>query len=143
MIPNKEHENIMSMKDTKEPSTIKPAPREAKISFKEYRDYSIKFFEQQEYKHKLSFQEAWNFTVSEDSTPTDLINNINEIIYNHYTQKSDHLSLTDKKNFRNLQKGLQLITSSMEQYSNDELDKDIVAALAGYTLKVIRNFYHD
>lgn len=138
-----EYTKIMDMDDTKPASTIGPAETKSPTTYKEYREMVSEWFGEKGYEERMAFERAWNHMVSEDYNGIDIMTNLVDLIYEHCFNNNTDLSIADKNNLKSLKTGIQHTINSMNQYSNNETDKILVATLVGYLLKVTRNFYHD
>lgn len=137
-----EESKLINQPDTKRPSGVMLREDEAPMTYLELRDKMSKFFNEKEYECKQAFHEGLSIPVSEDYRNIDLINNLNDLMFN-YCSNDSSMSPTDKLNFKNICQGINLITSGLKQYDSNDIDRIFVAKLAGYMTKVIRNFYHD
>lgn len=142
MTQNK-HEPISNMEATRFASSVNPTELESPATFKQYRDLVSEWFNDKDYETRMAFEQSWNHMVSEDYDGVDVMINLIDLIYEHCYNNNTDLSMTDKRNLKNLKTGIQHTISSMKQYNNKETDKILVASLVGYLLKVTRNFYHD
>ena len=141
--PNIPEENkLVNQPDTKPPSSIMLGDDETPMTYLNLRDTMSKFFDEKEYECSRAFQEGLSIPVSEDYRNIDLINNLNDLVFN-YCSNDSKMSPTDKLNFKNLCQGINLITLGLKQYDSNDVDRIFVAKLAGYITKVLRNFYHD
>ena len=140
---SEDYTKIVDMENTKQPSDITPTEDDPLLGYKKYRDYVRSWFSQQDYECRLAFEEAWGSMVSEDYDGIDIILNLTDLVFEHCHSNNKKLSLSDKRNLKQLRDGIQHIVRSMKQYSNTDTDKILIATLAGYMLKVTRNFYHD
>tara|TARA_B110000305_G_C19409164_1_gene624429 strand:- start:763 stop:1197 length:435 start_codon:yes stop_codon:yes gene_type:complete len=141
--PNIPEENkLVNQPDTKPPSSIMLGDDETPMTYLNLRDSMSKFFDEKEYECSRAFQEGLSIPVSEDYRNIDLINNLNDLVFN-YCSNDSKMSPTDKLNFKNLCQGINLITLGLKQYDSNDVDRIFVAKLAGYITKVLRNFYHD
>lgn len=137
-----EENKLINQSDTKQPSSVMLRENETPMTYIELRDKMCKFFDEKEYECKQAFHEGLSKPVSEDYRNIDLINNLNDLLFN-YCSNDSSMSPTDKLNFKNICQGINLITSGLKQYDSNDVDRIFVAKLAGYMTKVIRNFYHD
>ena len=137
-----EENKLINQSDTKQPSSVMLRENETPMTYIELRDKVCKFFDEKEYECKQAFNEGLSIPVSEDYRNIDLINNLNDLLFN-YCSNDSNMSPTDKLNFKNICQGINLITSGLKQYDSNDVDRIFVAKLAGYMTKVIRNFYHD
>ncbi len=137
-----EENKLINQPNTKDPSSVMLSEDEMPMTYLELRDKMSKFFNEKDYECKQAFHEGLSIPVSEDYRNIDLINNLNDLAFNHCSNDSG-MSPTDKLNFKNLCQGINLITLGLKQYDSNDVDKVFVAKLAGYMTKVIRNFYHD
>lgn len=141
--PNiEEKDKLVNQPDTQPPSSIMLSEEEMAMTYIELRDTISKFFNEKGYECNQAFQRGLSIPVSEDYRNVDLINNLNDLLFN-YCSNDSTMSPTDKLNFKNICQGLQLITSGLKQYDSNNVDRVFVATIAGYITKVIRNFYHD
>lgn len=137
-----EQDKIINQPNTKPPSSVMLQDSETPMTYIELKDIMSKFFEEKEYECQQAFNVGVNIPVSEDYRNIDLINNLNDLVFN-YCSTNSKMSPTDKLNFKNMCQGIQLITSGLKQYDSNDVDRVFVATLAGYITKVLRNFYHD
>ena len=137
-----EESKLVNQPDTKPPSSIMLGDDETPMTYLNLRDSMSKFFDEKEYECSRAFQEGLSIPVSEDYRNIDLINNLNDLVFN-YCSNDSKMSPTDKLNFKNLCQGINLITLGLKQYDSNDVDRIFVAKLAGYITKVLRNFYHD
>ena len=137
-----EEKKLVNQPDTKPPSSIMLGDDETPMTYLNLRDNMSKFFDEKEYECSIAFQEGLSIPVSEDYRNIDLINNLNDLVFN-YCSNDSKMSPTDKLNFKNLCQGINLITLGLKQYDSNDVDRIFVAKLAGYITKVLRNFYHD
>lgn len=134
--------SVESIATEKQASSIQLNESERQMTYEDLKNIISKFFSEKDYECSEAFKRGYNCSVSEDYRNVDLINNLNDILYNYCTKDSD-MSPTEKMNFKNITQGIQLITQSMKQYDSNNIDRVFVALIAGYMTKVIRNFYHD
>jgi len=137
-----EENKLVNQPNTKEPSSDMLRENETPMTYIEFRDTMSKFFSEKEYESRQAFHEGLNVPVSEDYRNIDLINNLNDLVFN-YCSNDSKMSPTDKLNFKNICQGINLITLGLKQYDSNDVDRVFVAKLAGYITKVVRNFYHD
>lgn len=137
-----EENKLVNQPNTKEPSSVMLRENETPMTYIEFRDTMSKFFNEKEYECRQAFHEGLNVPVSEDYRNIDLINNLNDLVFN-YCSNDSKMSPTDKLNFKNICQGINLITLGLKQYDSNDVDRVFVAKLAGYITKVVRNFYHD
>ena len=143
MNPNiPEESKLINQPNTMKPSSVMLKDHETSMTYLDLRDHLTRFFDEKEYECKTAFQEGLSIPVSEDYHNIDLINNLNDLVFN-YCSNASKMSPTDKLNFKNICEGINLITSGLKQYDSNDVDRIFVAKLAGYITKVLRNFYHD
>jgi hypothetical protein len=135
-------QRLVDQPDTKPSSSVMLRGDETPMTYIEFRDNVTKFFNEKEYECKSAFHEGLNVPVSEDYRNIDLINNLNDLVFN-YCSNDSTMSPTDKLNFKNICQGINLITLGLKQYDSNDVDRVFVAKLTGYITKVVRNFYHD
>jgi len=100
------------------------------------------FFDTRDYESKQSYHKGFSYVVGEDYSNIDLLCNLNDIVYNYCN--NENISKEEKLNLKNLTKGIQQITKSLEQYNiNSTMDKRLISTLMGYILKITRNYFHD
>lgn len=137
-----EESKLVNQANTKQPSSIMTGEKEGKMTYLNLRDNIATFFDEKEYECRTAFQEGLSIPVSEDYHNIDLINNLNNLVFN-YCSNDSKMSPTDKLNFKNICEGINLITTGLKQYDSNDVDRIFVAKLTGYITKVLRNFYHD
>lgn len=137
-----EEDKLVNQPNTKPPSSVMLGDDETPMTYLNLRDNMSKFFDEKEYECSRAYQEGLSIPVSEDYRNIDLINNLNDLVFN-YCSNDSKMSPTDKLNFKNLCQGINLITLGLKQYDSNDVDRIFVAKLAGYITKVLRNFYHD
>lgn len=135
------HQPLIERENTVPSSTIKPAQETQKLTYNQLNKRVFQFFREKQYEHFERFKEGYNKAVSEDYKNIDILCNMNDLVYNYMSSKK--LTPEEKINFRNLHEALQHITKSMRQYDSNDVDPAFIALLAGYTLKLLRNFFHD
>ena len=141
--PNLEgKDKLVNQPNTRPASSIMLREEEMAMTYVELRDTISKFFSEKGYECNQAFQRGLSIPVSEDYRNVDLINNLNDLLFN-YCSNDSTMSPTDKLNFKNICQGLQLITSGLKQYDSNDVDRVFTATIAGYITKVLRNFYHD
>lgn len=139
---NTPEDKLINSPDTKQPSSIMISDDEARMTYIQLKDTMARFFSEKEYEANRAFQEGLSAPISEDYRNIDLINNLNDLVFNYCSNDSD-MTPTDKLNFKNICQGINLITTGLKQYDSNDVDRVFVAKLAGYMTKVLRNFYHD
>lgn len=122
-------------------STIAADQQSESMTYEQLNKHMFEFFKGKDYECFESFKQGHSKSVNEDYRNIDLLCNLNDLVYNYCSSKN--MSSEQKANFKNLCSGLQMLTMSMKQYDTNDTDQVFVAHLAGYILKVIRNFYHD
>ena len=128
-------------RDNTTPSTkITTTPPPVNMSYNSLNKTIFQFFREKDYLSFESFKEGFNKTISEDYNNIDILCNLNDLIYNYMSNKK--ITPEQKINLKNMCDGIQLLHKSMQQYST-ETDKVFVAMLTGYTVKLLRNFFHD
>ena len=137
-----EYTTLNDMSNTKAPTQITSTDSPIPMSYDEFRSLVFEFFKLQDYECNLSFQEGFSKGVQEDNKNTDIIVNMNSLIYNYCREKNKTLESQELANFHNLFEGIQLLTKSMKQYDDQSTEKIFIAHLVGYILKLMRNFYH-
>ena len=137
-----EESKLINQPNTMKPSSVMLKDHETSMTYLDLRDHIARFFDEKEYECKTAFQEGLSIPVSEDYHNIDLINNLNNLVFN-YCSNDSKMSPTDKLNFKNICEGINLITAGLKQYDSNDVDRIFVAKLAGYITKVLRNFYHD
>jgi len=137
-----EENNLVIEQATSKPATtIVPDASSDVMSFNTLNKTLFNFFRQKDYECFESFKQGYSKNISEDYTNIDLLCNLNDLVYNYCSSK--RMSPEEKKNFKQLCQGIQMLNKSLKQYDTNDSDKVFVANLAGYLLKVIKNFYHD
>jgi len=137
------HISLEEMENTKPPSDIMPNERETASTYEDIKESFFQYFQQQDYEIRQGFEEGYSRSVSEEYDNIDLIQNLNDIIYDYCRERNKELTVVDKSNFKNLHAGLQYITKAIKQYDKGGMDKIFVGVVLGYMLKVMRNYYHD
>ena len=112
-------------------------------TYEDIKESFFQYFQQQDYEIRQGFEEGYSRSVSEEYDNIDLIQNLNDIIYDYCRERNKELTVVDKSNFKNLHAGLQYITKAIKQYDKGGMDKIFVGVVLGYMLKVMRNYYHD
>lgn len=135
------HQPLIERENTVQASYIKPVEDAQPLTYNQLNKKVFQFFREKQYEHYESFKEGYNKAVSEDYKNIDILCNMNDLVYNYMSSKK--LTPEEKINFRNLHDALQLITKSMRQYDSNDVDPAFIALLAGYSLKLVRNFFHD
>lgn len=138
---SKDNDNELSRARRIPASQILPDTEADAMTYEQLCACVTSFFESKEYECYESYKQGYSKSVSEDYRNIDLLTNLNDLTYNYCSGKN--MSSEQKVNFKNLCKGIQMLTRSMKQYDTNDVDKVYIAHLAGYVLKVIRNFYHD
>ena len=133
---------VLNQQATKNSSSVMLRDDETAMTYIELKDTMCRFFDEKEYECKQAFYEGLNVPVSEDYRNIDLINNLNDLVFN-YCSNNSPMSPTDKLNFKNICQGINLITTGLKQYDSNDVDSIFVAKITGYITKVLRNFYHD
>lgn len=124
------------------PKAIQPiADTEIKTTYNQLNKSMFQFFRDRDYESFEKFKEGYNKNISEDYKNIEILCNINELIHNYMSNKK--MSPEEKQNFKNLCTGIQLLNRSLKQYDINKTDKLFVGMLAGYILKLVKNFYHD
>ena len=139
-----EHVKLKEMQQTVKPTGIEPDEQTIQLTYNKLNKTLFQFFRERDYQCFEAFKEGYNKSVSEDYTSIELLCNMNDLIY-EYMYSHEKLTTEEKNNLSNLRKGIQLITQSIKQYTGKGKgsDKIFVAMIVGYTLKLLRNFYHD
>lgn len=123
-------------------SAVKPAEHvESKTTYNQLNKNMFQFFRDKDYESFETFKEGYNKTISEDYKNIEILCNVNDLIYNYMSNR--RMSPEEKQNFKNLTAGIQLLNRSLKQYDINKTDKLFVAMIAGYVLKLVKNFYHD
>ena len=138
---SKDNNHELTRAVQKPASQILPDEKDVTTTYEQLCASVSSFFESKEYECYESYKQGYSKPVSEDYRNIDLLTNLNDLTYNYCSSKD--MPSEQKANFKNLCKGIQMLTRSMKQYDANDVDKVYVAHLAGYLLKVIRNFYHD
>jgi hypothetical protein len=139
----KKHEPLDEMENTKSPSIITPNTAPYSQTYEDIKQNIFDYFNHQEYEVRQGFEEGYSRPVSEEYANTDLIRNLNDIVYDYCRGQNKELTIEEKTNFKNLHTGLQHIIKAIQQYDKSGPDKIFVAVVLGYMLKVMRNHYHD
>jgi len=100
-----------------------------------------KFFEDRDYKLNLAYKKGFASVISEDYTKIDLVCNLVDILYNLCGDESI-MSPEEKKNFKQLTTGINMLNRSLKQYDK-KTTSEFVAVISGYILKLMRNNLHD
>jgi len=129
------------MEPTKLPTGVEHAKDAEKMSFDDIKKCVDAFFEDREYKVNLAYKKGFSSVISEDYTKIDLVCNLIDMLYNMCSEESD-MSPEEKKNFRQLTTGINMLNNSLRQYDKKSTG-EFVAVITGYILKLIRNNLHD
>lgn len=127
--------------EEKPATTIVADPASDTMSFNTLNKQIFQFFREKDYECFESFKQGYSKNVNEDYTNIDLLCNLNDLVYNYCSSK--RMNPQEKKNFKQMCQGIQMLNTSLKQYDTNNSDKVFVANIAGYLLKVIKNFYHD
>ena len=128
--------------EQKTASIVKPAEHvESKTTYNQLNKNMFQFFRDKDYESFETFKEGYNKAISEDYKNIEILCNVNDLIYNYMSNRG--MSPEEKQNFKNLTAGIQLLNRSLKQYDINKTDKLFVAMIAGYVLKLVKNFYHD
>jgi hypothetical protein len=144
MQPNELKANSVynSAKEVKAKTPAEDQP-EPEMSFDQLCDCMNNFFNSKDYESKQAFRTGFNSIVGEDYTNIDMLTNLTEIAYNYCCNK-DTLTKSDKRNMKNICKGIQQVFRGLEQYDTSvRMDNVLIAQLMGYILKITRNYFHD
>ena len=144
MQPNELEANSVysSAKEINHKTPVEDQP-EPEMSFDQLCDCMNNFFNSKDYESKQAFRTGFNSIVGEDYTNIDMLSNLTEIAYNYCCNK-DELTKSDKRNMRNICKGIQQVFRGLEQYDTSvRMDNILIAQLMGYILKITRNYFHD
>lgn len=139
----KKHTPLDEMENTKPPSDITPNTSPTPSTYEEVKKHIFDYFKQQDFEVRQGFEEGFARSVSEEYANTDLIRNLNDIVYDYCRGQNKELTIVEKNNLKNLHTGLQHIIKAINQYDKSGPDKVFVAVILGYMLKVMRNHYHD
>ena len=113
-----EYTTLNDMSNTKQPTQVTATKSPTPVSYDEFRELVSEFFSLQEYECNLAYQEGYSKSVQEDNKNTDIIVNLNSLIYNYCREKNKTLTSQELANFHNLFEGIQLLTKSMKQYDD-------------------------
>ena len=129
------------MEDTKNPTKVEQDISQEKLQFDDLKNCMDNFFNDREYQINLAYRSGFASVISEDYTKIDLVCNLTDILYNMCSSDPD-MSPEEKKNFKNLCKGIGHLNKSLKQYDK-KTTREFVAVISGYILKLIRNNLHD
>ena len=129
------------MSQTKEPTKAEVEPPAEKMGYEDIKKCMDSFFEDREYTINLAYKKGFSSVISEDYTKIDLVCNLIDIIYNMCSDETE-MSPEEKKNFRQLTTGINMLNKSLKQYDK-KTTGEFVAVISGYILKLIRNNLHD
>ena len=129
------------MESTKDPTNVELEPPAEKMNYEDIKRCMDSFFEDRDYKINLAYKRGFSSTISEDYTKIDLACNLIDIIYNMCSDDSN-MSPEEKKNFKQLTSGINMLNKSLKQYDK-KTTGEFVAVISGYILKLIRNNLHD
>lgn len=129
------------LESTKPASSVEFSPEPEKMEFEDIQRCMDKFFEDRDYKLNLAYKKGFASVISEDYTKIDLVCNLVDILYNLCGDESI-MSPEEKKNFKQLTTGINMLNRSLKQYDK-KTTSEFVAVISGYILKLMRNNLHD
>lgn len=129
------------LEPTKPASSVEFSPESERMEFTDIQRCMDKFFEDRDYKLNLAYKKGFASVISEDYTKIDLVCNLVDILYNLCGDEST-MSPEEKKNFKQLTTGINMLNRSLKQYDK-KTTGEFVAVISGYILKLIRNNLHD
>ena len=125
---------------TKPASKVGPPKKPAKMSYNELNKQMFNFFRDKDYECFESFKEGHNKVVSEDYNSVELLCNLNTLINECMATKNTNPE--DMQQLQHILRSIEHANKSLKRYDVD-MNRVFVAKLAGYILKLLRNYFHD
>lgn len=131
---------IAKRANTKPASSVKPPKAPVKMSYNEMNKQMFKFFRGKDYECFEAFKEGHNKSVSEDYNSVELLCNLNGLI--NECMSSKNTTPEDMQQLQHILRSIEHSFKSLKRYDVD-MNHVFVAKLAGYMLKLLRNYFHD
>ncbi len=143
---NQENQPSNSIYDSAKEVTSKSPSADQKpveMTFDQLCDCMNNFFNSKDYESRQAFRTGFNSIVGEDYSNIDMLTNLSEISYNYCCNNST-LTKSDKRNMKNICKGIQQVFRGLEQYDTSvRMDNILISQLMGYILKITKNYFND
>ncbi|MAF25842.1 hypothetical protein CL634_09755 [bacterium] len=138
-----EHSPIAEMEVTKPSDPFKATTSGPPPTYDELIACIRRFFDADSSDMTRHYEEGIGKIVEEPTNIVDFMINVNDLTYHYISNKGSDLSSQDKRNFKELHKGIQSITRVISQYDSNLACKEFYAYIIGYVVKTLRNFYYD